>query len=371
MKLKKLFAGILAVAMMATMAAPAFAATDETTTKKPSDIENNGTFSVIKTFTDESVEEMTALPTGVKAVLEAQNHGYPVKKPAKVSDADVAISVGEATLGNTSSSFDIDLPEYTIPGEYVYYLKEKATDIAGIDDNNNDYRLTVYAIWDDATSADRQIVLKVKMDEGTLTDKTFVATSAKIDAIDNTYKAGTVTVTKKVAGDFARQDSDFTFQIVLTSDKEVKSIVKYGTTEITTGEWSKNESGKWTVTKSFKLKADQTETVSNIPYGVSYVVSELDASNNDAVLNNNTKFTVDEVEYTVTYDAKKTGTIGTTDSESDTVNSKYDTEIENRTKGADVDTGVILDNAPYIALMMVVVAGAAVMIIKKRRHFED
>lgn len=367
MKLKKLFAGILAVAMMATMAAPAFAAEGETTTKKPSDIENGGTFSVVKTFTDKSVEEMTALPTGVKAELEAQNHGYPAKKPAKVDDTKVAISVGEATLGTTASSFDIDLPQYEIPGEYVYYLKEKATGIAGVDDNNNDYRLTVYAIWDDATSANRQIVLKVKMDEGTLTDKTFVSTSTKIDAIDNTYKAGTVTVTKKVAGDFAREDSDFTFQIVLTSDKEVKSAVKVGDTDLT---WT-SANGVYTANAVFTLKADGVKTISNIPYGVSYAVSELDAANNNAVLNANTKFTVDEVEYTVTYDAKQSGTIGTTDSESNAVNSKYDTEIKNKTKGADVDTGVILDNAPYIALMMVVVAGAAVMIIKKRRHFED
>lgn len=368
MKLKKLFAGILAVAMMATMAAPAFAATDETTTKKTSDVNNGGTFSVTKTFTDESVEEMTALPTGVKAVLEAQNHGYPAKKPAKVSDADVAISVGEATLGNTSSSFDIDLPEYKIPGEYVYYLKEKATGIAGVDDNNNDYRLTVYAIWDkDATDTSSKIALKVKMDEGTLTDQTFVATSAKIDAIDNTYKAGTVTVTKKVAGSFARKDSEFDFKITLTSDKEVKSIVKYGTTEIATNEW-KNDSGKWTVTKSFKLMADQTETISNIPYGVSYVVSEVNATGDMDEATNN-KVTIDGVEYTVTYLENKSGEVGSANGEK--VNSKIDATIKNVSGTEEVDTGVILDNAPYIALMMVVVAGAAVMIIKKRRHFED
>ena len=35
-----------------------------------------------------------------------------------------------------------------------------------------------------------------------------------------------------------------------------------------------------------------------------------------------------------------------------------------------VDTGVILDNAPYIALLTFVAAGAVFMVIKKRREEE-
>ena len=363
MKLKKLFAGILAVAMMATMAAPAFAAGTNTTA-----VGNGDTFNVTKTLVNESEQEMTVLPTGVVAKLVPQDNGVPVKYPAKVVPSDVAITVTDASLDAAAPAFGIDLPEYTIPGEYVYYLTEQDTGVAGIDVNNKTYRLTVYAIWDkDATDTSSKIALKVKMDEGTLTDKNFVSTSTKIDTIQNTYKAGTVTVTKKVAGSFARKDSEFDFKITLTSDKEVKSIVKYGTTEIDTNEW-KNDSGKWTVTKSFKLMADQTETISNIPYGVSYVVSEVNATGDMDETTNN-KVTIDGVEYTVTYLENKSGEVGSVDGEK--VNSKIDATIKNVSGTEEVDTGVILDNAPYIALMMVVVAGAAVMIIKKRRHFED
>ena len=364
MKLKKLFAGILAVAMMATMAAPAFAAGTNTTA-----VENDGTFNITKTLVNESTEEMTVLPTGVVAKLVPQDNGVPVTYPAKVVPSNVAIAVTDASLDAAAPAFGIDLPEYTIPGEYVYYLTEQDTGVAGIDVNNKTYRLTVYAIWDkEATDTASKITLKVKMDEGVLTDKSFASNSTKIDTIQNTYKAGTVTVTKKVAGSFARKDSEFDFNITLTSDKEVKSVVKYGTTEIATNEWSKNESGKWTVTKSFKLMADQTETISNIPYGVSYVVSEMNSTGEmDEVTNKTVK--IDGVEYTVTYVENKSGEVGSANGEK--VNSKIDATIKNVSGTEEVDTGVILDNAPYIALMMVVVAGAAVMIIKKRRHFED
>ena len=45
-------------------------------------------------------------------------------------------------------------------------------------------------------------------------------------------------------------------------------------------------------------------------------------------------------------------------------------EITN-TSTVNPNTGVILDNAPYIALLTIVAAGAVMMIIKKRRNYED
>ena len=40
------------------------------------------------------------------------------------------------------------------------------------------------------------------------------------------------------------------------------------------------------------------------------------------------------------------------------------------TKTGDVDTGVILDNAPYILMLAVVAGGAMTLVIKKRREEE-
>ena len=44
-------------------------------------------------------------------------------------------------------------------------------------------------------------------------------------------------------------------------------------------------------------------------------------------------------------------------------------EITNN-NGAMIDTGVILDNAPYILMLAVVAAGAMTLVIKKRREEE-
>ena len=377
MKLKKLFAGILAVAMMATMAAPAFAATNGKTTSVNN---NGGEFSITKTLTnasDTNVKDSTVLPEGAVASLTVVNNGQPVSYPTKVTPSDVAITqVSSANLNTATSKFTITMPNYTIPGVYTYYLTEADTGIAGIVPNTNDYRLTVYAVWDKAaTDNTSAITLKVKMDEGILTlsndTYTFEETdNTKIDTINNDYQAGTVTVTKKVDGTFARKDSEFDFNMTLTSDRKVKSTITYntasGTASIAPADWAKTDSG-WTVTKSFKLTADHTETFTNIPYGVNYTVSEM---NGTTALNANDTVTIEGVEYTVNYDAKKTGEVGSVN-EDNTVNYLINAEIKNVSGQTDVDTGVILDNAPYIALMMVVVAGAAVMIIKKRRHFED
>ena len=43
--------------------------------------------------------------------------------------------------------------------------------------------------------------------------------------------------------------------------------------------------------------------------------------------------------------------------------------FENKREGT-VDTGVILDNAPYILMLTVVAAGAMTLVIKKRREEE-
>ena len=41
------------------------------------------------------------------------------------------------------------------------------------------------------------------------------------------------------------------------------------------------------------------------------------------------------------------------------------------TKGATIDTGVILDNAPYIALLAIVAFGGVALMLNKRRRDEE
>ena len=68
MKLKKLFAGVVAVAMMATMAMPSFAALSKTETVVP----NNGEVEITKTYTGTGFGQETV-------ELEIGNDGKPVE----------------------------------------------------------------------------------------------------------------------------------------------------------------------------------------------------------------------------------------------------------------------------------------------------
>lgn len=84
----------------------------------------------------------------------------------------------------------------------------------------------------------------------------------------------------------------------------------------------------------------------NIPKDVTYIVEEQDYSRE---------------EYTATYKDSKSGTIA---------NDVKSTTITNQRGDDTIDTGVILDNAPYILMLAVVAGGAMTLVIKKRREEE-
>ena len=105
------------------------------------------------------------------------------------------------------------------------------------------------------------------------------------------------------------------------------------------------------------MKHGQTATFANVPKDVTVVVDEMNG--NDAVADD-TDFTVNGNTYHVTYEHKSVTMTG--EDATATVTNRSTTNV---------DTGVILDNAPYIALLTIVPAGAVVMILKKRRNYED
>lgn len=103
---------------------------------------------------------------------------------------------------------------------------------------------------------------------------------------------------------------------------------------------------------NFTLTHGESISFANLPKGVTYSVVE-------KYLNAANQITINDIKYTASYEYG-TGTMEAA--------AKIAT-VTNATEGF-VDTGVILDNAPYI-LMLAVVAGAAMtLVIKKRREEE-
>lgn len=91
---------------------------------------------------------------------------------------------------------------------------------------------------------------------------------------------------------------------------------------------------------TFLLKHGDTIHIANLPYGVTYTVTETAAAG-----------------YTTT----STGDHGT-------ISAVDQTAAFTNTKAGSIDTGVVLNNMPYILVLAVLAAGVAVFIIRKRRE---
>ena len=112
------------------------------------------------------------------------------------------------------------------------------------------------------------------------------------------------------------------------------------------------------VSTTIYIKHDEKITLSNIPYGVTYTVTETDYSDDGyttSYAQDDTHSYINEDEETITTE----GTINLSDTAKETVT------ITNN-KGMDVDTGIFVDNLPYIIILAGVAVGMGVFFMKKR-----
>ncbi len=360
MKLKKLFAGILAVAMMATMAAPAFAArpiTSYSLGDQKIAVRDDGTFTINKEYNANSgatAPDETFNLTATK--VSASNTSI----KDFMDDGKYELTITGAKYENSNiTGFNVKLPNYGKPGEFLYKLNEVDNGVAGVTYDDNDYYLTVYALQKadvDKTASGNDLQYAVRLSRGlaALNDKT--SDNYKVDAINNSYTAEPLSISKTVNGNMGDRTQPFDFEVVFTSDKSVKSTITVSGTHGEITGVTLNNNNEFTFDKEanlkFTLTHGQTINFTNLPEGVSYTVKEVSVPEGYKTYINDA-------------DTPATGIEGTISNTAVTIS------YENVNGDTTIDTGVILDNAPYIALMMVVVAGAAVMIIKKRRHFED
>lgn len=343
---KKLTAGALALSMMFAMAVPmAFA---------ESMPEVDASVAITKTLKNVNNTAEGAVPD-ITASMTLDNDGKAVTKPSAVTD-DAQISIDDATVEDGTGTFTVHLGNIKVPGIYTYGLTEKAVNEAGVKQNAKRYTLTIYALNDTTYHGYNRIgEYKFRLDE--------VGGQRKLGEVENSYYAGTVEISKVVEGDFGNHEQKFNFEVTLESDLPVTSVVKIRGEAVT---FAKNETtGKYVATKDITLKDGEFAGIENLPYGVTYTVKEFttDASGNKTYAVN--ELTVNGQKYTVKYD-NATGAFAYTTEET----GEREVTITNDAGEGDIDTGVILDNAPYM-LMLAVVAGAAMtLVIKKRREEE-
>lgn len=363
MKLKKLFAGIVAVAMMATMAAPVFADAPDKDSGKTTDVANAGVVSIALTYTGSTGWATDSI--GLDVVGDGKAYAMTntsLDATAQQTEKNRTISDASDTTVDekaTTKELKIQLPTYQKTGTYYYHVKQKASTVNGMDHDTKDLYLMVHVINNNENDlSDTLLKCKVAvLDADPLQTGT---KPKKLSSLTNTYTSASYEVKKVVKGSLGDRDQTFSFRVTFTkaAGQTVNGTItmKVGTQEAVdlSPVWGTDNTY---TTNVFTMKHGESATFANVPKGVTVVVDEMNG--NDAVAADS-DFTVNGNTYRVAYEKKSVTMTG----------ENAIAKVINRST-TNVDTGVILDNAPYIALLTIVAAGAVVMIMKKRRNYED
>lgn len=404
MKLKKFFAGVLAAAMMLTVGATAAFATEGNNT--PNDVRNsfpdmttidlNSELELTKNYKVENgkapFEKFEFDVTYVGAVKKDTNvTGEPASNWSITKEADFTKDTAGVPTGATGlpasgtaykENFKIKLNELNIPtggtGIYVYKITEKDNGTPAVSYNTDGGRLylivTVTHVTDDnGNIQDGRYNYAVALRRGD--DNITAANAAKgtkvlaTEAFHNTYGAGnsvnSVELKKTVHGNFGDLGKDFTFNV--TFNKAVDK--NYGNIAF------EAENGR----KVYKAN-DPTQTgVNELEYGVEYVVTlkhgetiefgNLPADVTYTMVENGKQ----DVEGTQKVDGIYTVTGEKTEDNKGTVTASATTAKEEivNTNQESPDMGVVLDNAPYIAMLAIVAIGGVALMLNKRRRDEE
>ncbi len=309
--------------------------TETVTITKIYEAANDGTTSPAETFS------FTIVNTSVTdAADEVTKDNMPTPTIGSVTYA-----AGEAGSGTKSKDITIKLPEYNSVGIYTYTIKETAGTTAGVTYRSDDITLVVTVIEQNGKIRVAAVHTETPIDNNNATGK-------KSDQITNTYSAGTLAVSKTVTGNLGDQSKEFKVTVTFTAPtgktvNEAISYVEDGETKtIATGAWSNN-----VATAEINLKHNETITFTNIPYEVTYTVVEDDYTSAE-------EGGYDAATYTDTDDTANDG--------NGTLNTASETVVITNNKTSEIDTGISLDNIPYVLMLSVVAVGGAALSLKKR-----
>lgn len=359
MKLKKLFAGVVAAAMIATMSFPAFAeSTNIGGNVKVGQGAPGDVLTIAKTYT---VNGGSFNSDNVNLELVA----FEANDYVRVTDSSITDEAAEqlrptftanSNATKDDASITMTLPRYEKVGIYTYQVKEVDGGTLGMTYDATTYTLQVRV-------ANKMVNGKIDPSGEKVCYVTMKADGTKESSVKNTYNSSNLTISKNVEGNMGDRSNGtkFNFKVTLTvpDGKTLNSTI----TGTNNADVVWNE-GKTVGTVTFQLSHGESFTLMNLPYDIEYTVDEMNGTT--TVLNQGDKI---NDTYQVSYDNHKAGTIGTGEGKIAPTEGVISTEVTN-TWGAEIDTGVILDNAPYILMLAVVAGGAMTLVIKKRREEE-
>ena len=338
--MKKFLSIMLALVLVLSMGTVAFAANvnQDASFSKTYKITNEGTSNPAETFTFKFTADR----------VENSTQGIATDQMPAIVDSTVTFEAGAATTGaGLEKTVDVALRNVKWHGVGVYYytVKEVAGHTAGVTYDDAIAYLKVTVAYDEGTDTYYTAFVTLNLADEDEDGKTDVKTGG----FTNVYNAGNLAITKNVTGNMGDKNAYFAVKVTLTGEKGKNYQDSYSVSGSTyEGNPNSIKIGEET---TFYLKHDETITIANLPYGVTYSVVE-----NDYTTNANGGY--DAATYTYTDDSK-------------TINSASDTVTITNNKGLSVDTGVIVDSLPYVLMLAVVCAGLFVLVSKKRGAREN
>ena len=341
---KGLAAAAISAAMMLGAAAPALAQPVDDATDKV----NLGVTYTVKGDGVAPEEDVTYEQTNKTS---SDNATY---KPNGGTDIP-NLGIEAATVNGTKNgSIVLTIPDYSAVGKYTYTLERTKISAAGVTDNVPE-KITVLVTVENKEGGGFNRYVNIFNG----TDTTDAGKKIKNVALE--YASGKLTVKKQVSGNLGDTTGntkfDFKIELYGPEDKDTLSGTYHYTVKSDPNKLEAITFTNGSAELPCKLGNDDYITFTDLPAGVTYKVSELNGKNEvskgqDAEYG----YTLDDIAI-ADNDTKTTIDANKTDSEIYT-NKKEDTGI---------DTGVLLNNAPYVAI----IGGAAVVaiyVVNKRRH---
>lgn len=397
MKLKKFFAGVLAAAMMLTVGATAaFATTSVDATYPGTAGEYNANMFV--PVNGKAEIDLTKVLTVVNGTApDSMKFNFNVYEGTATTGIALDTESVEFNAGNYTSkdgkdnkgvytgTFKLDVAKLTegkSVGKYTFTIVESMDKAyQSVTAERGTVKMVISKVnakeVDSTATADFGYFVALYDSEG----NKILAT----DAFKNKYGDGNIQnlkLSKTVHGALGNLSKDFTFKIKFTkadalqnntdtglykgpqvAELSSNATIKDGTTDIAKSAYLELDK-EYTVT----LRHNDSLNLSNLPAGIKYEIYE-DGSRVEAGA---VVVTVDNVKYTVTVTVTDTAfdTTETTKIKG-TVNNIDVTAAFQNTNPDSPDMGVILDNAPYIALLAIVAIGGVALMLNKRRRDEE
>lgn len=395
MKLKKFFAGVLAAAMMLTVGATAAFATEgnkvdasyegtagEYNAKMFVPVDGKAEIDLTKVLTVVSGTAPDSMKFNFNVYEGTETTGTALDtESVEFNAGNYTSKGGEKNNGVYTGTFKLDVAKLTegkSVGKYTFTIVEsmdKAYQSVTAERGTVKMVISKVNAKEVDSTADFGYFVALYDSEG----NKILAT----DAFKNKYGDGNIQnlkLSKTVHGALGNLSKDFTFKIKFTKADALQNntdtglykgpqvaelsstaTIKDGTTDIAKSAYLELDK-EYTVT----LRHNDSLNLSNLPAGIKYEIYE-DGSQVEAGA---VVVTVDNVKYTVTVTDTAFDTTETTKIKG-TVNNTDVTAAFQNTNPDSPDMGVILDNAPYIALLAIVAIGGVALMLNKRRRDEE